>query len=316
MITLRALRVLLLSVALLAGPVVSSSAEAPVSLSSTASKDSAAKAAAAKAAAARAAAARVAAAKAAAARTAKAKAKSNLTYWINRVDPKRTARWTITSGYILGNHDGVAYPWENRVELSTIYVGDNASWAKYLVLHEWSHMLQYRAYGRQWAYATMNAGLLMPSVKAATAIEHQADCIYLALGGTPVTRTSYGCPNNLPLRAAARRIAAKEDLRKVQGKLDQAAVSGRTVTLKGWVADPTVVNARTGYRIIVDGKAVATGVTNQQRTDVNNRYGYVGAHGFTIRVALKPGPRRVCLAGVFWDSSSSSTVFCTTVRVP
>ncbi|SDO60822.1 hypothetical protein SAMN04515671_1473 [Nakamurella panacisegetis] len=119
-----------------------------------------------------------------------------------KIDPKNSVHWVWTTLPV--GVSGQARPWQARIDIAS---GNSVRYLRAVMLHEWSHVLQYRAFpgADPWgdAIEAFNARLGDPGDRTSySGVEHGADCIALALGADYL---GYGCP--AALRSFGSRIA-------------------------------------------------------------------------------------------------------------
>lgn len=107
------------------------------------------------------------------------------------IDPKHSITWVWKS--LPTGVAGQAQPWSSTIDIAT---GNSVRYLRAVMLHEWSHVLQYRAFpgSNPWGTAiqAFNARLGHPTDRTSyNGVEHGADCIALALGANYL---GYGCP--------------------------------------------------------------------------------------------------------------------------
>ncbi len=229
------------------------------------------------------------------------------------IDPHASISWSWTS--LPTAVSGRAVPWNKTIQIAS---GDTTRYLRAVMLHEWSHVLQYRAFAGvdPWwdAVQAFNALLGHPSDRQNyDGVEHGADCIAAALGADHL---GYGCP--AALRVYGARIARGELLNHPDGRLESAKISGRTATVTGWALDPGNPATATSVQITDNARAV-TGwtTTTVNRADVNTALGVVGTHGFQLNVPLTVGSHRLCstAAAVTPGRPATTTAGCVTVTV-
>ncbi len=226
------------------------------------------------------------------------------------VDPKSTISWVWTT--VANGAAGLALPWDRTVQIAS---GHSVKNLRAVVLHEWAHVLQYRAFAGTdpwWdAVQAFNSLLGHPGDRTDyDGVEHGADCIALALGADYL---GYGCPAALKTYGAL--IARGVLMNKLQGT---AAVTstGRTATVTGWALDPASPTASTTVRVTDNGVAVTGWVrTTTVRADANRTTGVTGTHGFAVKVPLAKGTHRICVSGQFGSTGKAAANVgnCTTI---
>ena len=232
---------------------------------------------------------------------------ADMTAIANSIDPHHTISWRWTplpTGTL-----GLALPWDGQVNIAS---GQTVQNLHDVMIHEWSHVLQYRAFGGNWwgAVQAFNALLGHPADRSSySGIEHGADCIAQALGASYL---GYGCAPALRVYGAL--IAHGVMMNKLQGA-DKVATAGSTVTVTGWVIDPAAPTTATSYVVTDNGTAVTTSArTTVNRADANAVVGTTGTHGFTVKIALAKGKHLICVSAQFVATGAAATVgTCTTV---
>ncbi len=227
------------------------------------------------------------------------------------IDPRGTIGWSWAS--LPTGASGRSEPWARTIQIS---VGNTTRYLRAVMLHEWSHVLQYRAFGTidPWSDAVQafNALLGHPGDRHDyTGVEHGADCIALALGAGYL---GYGCP--VALRAFGARIAHGASMSQPTGKLDSAKLSGLTATLTGWALDPANPTTSGSIEVTDNGHAVTGRITTTvNRADVNAANGVTGRHGFQVRITLQKGSHHLCVlaAATTVGRAAVSLSGCTTV---
>lgn len=103
-----------------------------------------------------------------------------------------------------------------------------------------------------------------------------------------------------------------------QGNIDSVAVSASSMTVSGWALDMDAPTQAIAVHVYVDGRWRAAVAANLQRADVGAAFPGAGAaHGWASRVAVAPGPHRVCAYGINVGGGSTNPVLrCVDVRVP
>ena len=230
------------------------------------------------------------------------------------IDPHRTINWIWTP--LPTAASGRAEPWNRTIQIAS---GNTTRYLRALMLHEWSHVLQYRAFAGAdpwWdAVQAFNALHGHPTDRQNyDGIEHGADCIAAALGADHL---SYGCPSDLRVYGA--RIAHGELMNHPDGRLDSAKISGGTVTVTGWALDPSNPTTASSVQVTDNGRA-ATGwtTTTVNRADVNAALGLPGTHGYQTRITLPSGAHRLCIsaATITAGRPAATTPGCATVTAP
>ncbi len=220
------------------------------------------------------------------------------------IDPTGTISWVWTPSTAFS---GQAEPWNNRILISS--TGVTTRYLRATMLHEWAHVLQYRAFGggQGWwdAVGSFNALLGHPGDEDSyTGLEQGADCTALAIGSDHL---AYGCP--AALRVFGARIAHGTSMSRPQGVTDSVTVNGRSLTVKGWSVDPANPTRSSAVQVTDNGVArtgsVATSLT---RVDVNAAMGVSGRHGFQLVVTVQAGTHLICVT-----SRSSTTLAITTL---
>ncbi len=205
---------------------------------------------------------------------------------ILRIDPHHTVVWSFDRSF--GTEAGWAVG--NRVNISA---GLSADWLRPIVLHEWSHVLQYRAFGS--ANNSMSTAVAAFDAVAGTTgsygIEHGADCMALSLGAT---KLGYGCPAVLKVFAGL--IANGLRMTRPIGGVTAATVVGGVFCASGWVFDPANPRKSDTVQVADNGRA-ATGwiTTSGLSQQTNSHYGIPGRHGLSVAVRLSAGSHRLCV---------------------
>ena len=224
------------------------------------------------------------------------------------IDPHHTIAWqwkALPAGTL-----GMALPWNGQVDIAS---GQTIQNLRDVMIHEWSHVLQYRAFGGSWwdAVQAFNALLGHPTDRTSyNGIEHGADCIAQALGAT---YQGYGCSS--ALRTYGALIARGVLMTRLQGSA-KVTVSGSTATVSGWTIDPAAPTTANSFVVTDNGKAVTTSVkTNVLRADANAAVGTTGTHGFSVKVSLAKGRHLLCVSAKFVASGKAAATVgnCTTV---
>ena len=146
------------------------------------------------------------------------------------IDPQHTIAWQWTA--LPAGTLGQALPWNGQVRIAS---GQTIQNLRDVMIHEWSHVLQYRAFGGSWwdAVQAFNALLGHPADRSSySGIEHGADCIAQALGAGYL---GYGC--SPALRTYGALIARGVLMTTLRGTA-QVTMSGSTATVSGWTVDP------------------------------------------------------------------------------
>lgn len=117
--------------------------------------------------------------------------KAQMTALAKSIDPKNSVKWVWTA--LPTGVSGQALPWKATIDIAS---GNSVRYLRAVMLHEWSHVLQYRAFpgADPWgsAIAAFNAKIGDPGDRTSyNGVEHGADCIALALGADYL---GYGCP--------------------------------------------------------------------------------------------------------------------------
>lgn len=224
------------------------------------------------------------------------------------IDPHHTIAWqwkALPAGTL-----GMALPWDEQVDIAS---GQTIHNLRDVMIHEWSHVLQYRAFGGSWwdAVQAFNALIGHPADRTGYAgIEHGADCIAQALGASYL---GYGCTP--ALRTYGALIARGVLMTRLQGAV-KVALSGSAVTVSGWTIDPAAPTTATTFVVTDNGKAVTkAAATTVNRSDANAAVGTSGNHGFSVRVSLAKGTHVICVSGQFAASGKAAATVgsCTTV---
>jgi hypothetical protein len=226
----------------------------------------------------------------------------------NSIDPHHTIAWQWTA--LPAGTLGQALPWDEQVRISSAQTIQNLH---DVMLHEWSHVLQYRAFGGSWwdAVQAFNALLGHPADRSSYAgIEHGADCIAQALGAS---YQGYGC--SPALRVFGTLIARGVVMTKLQGTAS-VAVTGSAATVSGWAVDPAAPTTANTVVVTDNGRAVtASARTTVYRADANAAVGTTGTHGFSVKVALAKGKHVICVSAQFVATGKAAATVgsCTTV---
>jgi hypothetical protein len=224
------------------------------------------------------------------------------------IDPHHTIAWqwkALPAGTL-----GMALPWDKQVSIAS---GQTVQNLRSVMIHEWSHVLQYRAFGGSWwdAVQAFNALLGHPADRTSYAgIEHGADCIAQALGASYL---GYGC--SPALRTYGALVARGVLMTKLQGTVKVTA-AGSAVTVSGWTIDPAAPTTATTYAVTDNGKAVTSiARTTLNRSDANAAVGTTGNHGFSVKVPLAKGKHLICVSGQFAATAKAAATVgtCTTV---
>lgn len=208
------------------------------------------------------------------------------------IDPRGTITWKWTS--LPTGSSGRAEPWNATIVMAS---GNTTRYLRAVMLHEWSHVLQYRAFpaADPWwdAVQAFNALQGHPTDRQNyDGVEHGADCIAAALGADHL---GYGCP--AALRVYGARIARGQLMNHPDGRLDSTKISGRTATMNGWALDPSNPTTASTVQVTDNGRAVTGWIrTTLNRSDVNTALGLTGAHGFQLQVSLAIGTHRLCVS--------------------
>lgn len=224
------------------------------------------------------------------------------------IDPQQSMSWqwkALPAGTL-----GSALPWNGQIIISSLQSMRNL---RDVMLHEWSHVLQYRAFGGSWADAVQAFTALLSRSSDGSAyagIEHGADCIAQALGAQ---YQGYGCWPEL--RVYGSLIARGVLMTNLQGAADVTA-SRSTVSVTGWVIDPAAPTTSTTFVVTDNGQEVTKPViTTVTRADANTATGVTGVHGFSAKMSLPAGKHRICVSGQFVKSGKSAVIAgtCTTM---
>ncbi|QCB96667.1 hypothetical protein E5206_06765 [Arthrobacter sp. PAMC25564] len=107
------------------------------------------------------------------------------------------------------------------------------------------------------------------------------------------------------------------------GSLDQATISGNSITARGWTLDPGTPGSSIPAHIYItapDGTTKGTAFTaDQARPDVNQVIGVSGNHGYTATIPItQPGSYKVCAYGIAVTalSNGNSLLGCQTIQAP
>lgn len=230
--------------------------------------------------------------------------KANMSAIAKTIDPHGTINWVWTPST---RFTGQAEPWNGRILISS--TGNQTRYLRAIMLHEWSHVLQYRAFGSGdgWWNAVQAFNALLGDAHdqdSYTGLEHGADCMALAMGANYL---SYGCP--AALRVFGTRIARGAHMDKPQGALGSAVASGHTMTVTGWSIDPANPVRSNTVRVTDNGKVV-TGwtATTGNRPDINTINGVTGRHGFRLSVSVSAGRHQICVAAAPAGPGSAATL--------
>jgi hypothetical protein len=224
------------------------------------------------------------------------------------IDPHHTISWQFKA--LPAGTLGQALPWNKQVGIAS---GQTVHNLRDVMIHEWSHVLQYRAFGGSWwdAVQAFNALLGHPADRTSYAgIEHGADCIAQALGASYL---GYGC--SPALRTYGALVARGVLMTKLQGTA-QVSASGSAVTVSGWTIDPAAPTTANAFVVTDNGKAVTKSAkTTVNRSDANAAVGTTGSHGFSVKVSLTKGKHLVCVSAQFVASGKAAATVgnCTTV---
>ena len=121
------------------------------------------------------------------------------------IDPRHSIAWTFAA--LPTGVAGEALPWANSIHIAA---GNSVRHLRAVMLHEWSHVLQYRAFSGQWGNAVQAfnaAGGDRGDRTSYNGVEHGADCIALILGADYL---GYGCTPALQKLSA--RVARGEKI--------------------------------------------------------------------------------------------------------
>ena len=101
------------------------------------------------------------------------------------------------------------------------------------------------------------------------------------------------------------------------GVVDDASVSGGSVTLTGWAFDPDVPTTPIRVHVYVDGVGRASVAADQSRPDAEAAHPGIGAaHGFTATVSLAAGTHSVCAFAINVGTGTGNTLMrCQSVTV-
>jgi hypothetical protein len=101
------------------------------------------------------------------------------------------------------------------------------------------------------------------------------------------------------------------------GRLDSSTINADGMTLVGWAYDPDTT-APIQIRVDVDVRGSGQKYTaNVSRPDVGAAFGLGDNHGFSVKVAVDPGPHSMCVWALNTDSANSDTlVYCADIVVP
>ncbi|TFV64241.1 UNVERIFIED_ORG: hypothetical protein E4P37_13430 [Bacillus sp. AZ43] len=97
------------------------------------------------------------------------------------------------------------------------------------------------------------------------------------------------------------------------GSLDGVAVSGGTLTVRGWTYDPDGPTAPVQVHLYIGTRGVAL-TADGYRSDVGAAHPSAGTHhGYTFSTQLPPGDHRVCAYGIDTAGHGSTLLGCRTV---
>ncbi len=100
------------------------------------------------------------------------------------------------------------------------------------------------------------------------------------------------------------------------GTLDSVAVSGRTLVLGGWVADPDAPRSPTSVHVYVDSAGYDLGLASSPRGDVAAALAEYGpSHGYYVSVPASAGTHTVCSYGINIGYGYNNQLGCRTVVV-
>ncbi|MCI4658400.1 hypothetical protein [Cryobacterium zhongshanensis] len=97
------------------------------------------------------------------------------------------------------------------------------------------------------------------------------------------------------------------------GSLDNATLSGNTVSLSGWALDPDAA-ASIDTHVYVNGRWAGAFPAATLRNDVGRAYpGYGNNHGFAMDLNLAVGTSEVCVYGINIGGGANKVIGCRTV---
>jgi hypothetical protein len=98
------------------------------------------------------------------------------------------------------------------------------------------------------------------------------------------------------------------------GNVEQIAVDGTTVNVRGWTFDPKAPTAVAKAELAIDGTKVATMTADKVRTDVGAAFPAAGSrHGFAGSVPVSTGSHEVCVTLLPVSSETLQSTRCATV---
>jgi hypothetical protein len=102
------------------------------------------------------------------------------------------------------------------------------------------------------------------------------------------------------------------------GRLDAAAVDGRTVAVSGWALDHDTATAPIAVHLYVDGRGARSVQADTARPDIAAAYPGSGPdHGFSTRLTLTAGSHTVCAYAINVGSGTGHVAIgCKTVSMP
>lgn len=210
------------------------------------------------------------------------------------IDPNNTITWSFTS--LPAGASGQAQPWNRKINISWT---NSVRYLRAVMLHEWSHVLQYRAFAgsNPWFDAVQAFNALLGSPQDRTGyngVEHGADCIALALGADYL---GYGCP--AALKTFGARIAHGALMNTRQGTIESVHTAGAELTVTGWALDPAHPTTAATLQIFDNGAPInAATATTVPRSDVNAATGVTGIHGFSLTLTVPTGTHRICITAI------------------
>ena len=109
-------------------------------------------------------------------------------------------------------------------------------------------------------------------------------------------------PSCRTITLALKPLGAFEGLSRVSGSSD--------LRVRGWALDPDTAQPIT-VQITLDGVAAGTATANATRTDVGDKYPYLGdSHGLWVRVTADDGEHTLCLTAVNVDGGANVQLGC------
>ncbi|MCW2576466.1 MAG: N-acetylmuramoyl-L-alanine amidase, family 2 [Modestobacter sp.] len=142
----------------------------------------------------------------------------------------------------------------------------------------------------------------------AAAGDHRV-CVYAINLGKGVTNPELGCAT----------VTVAPAVHGPIGAWDTTVVSGRTVTLTGWVLDPDAAGAPGSVHVYVDGRFTAAVTADAPRPDVAAFYPGLGVavqRGYRSAVTVHSGTHQVCVYAINQGAGTDNPVqACNTVAV-